>query len=92
MNSHWRSLAFCASGRLWLGAPAGALLPRSNARPPLGVALHAAPLGAAGIQGSYLVDSASSYMLVLKIKLCMSKYKQLYRETANSSLNQLSFI
>jgi hypothetical protein len=40
----------------------------------------------------YLVDSASSHMLVLKIKPCMSKYKQLYRETANGSLNQLSFI
>jgi hypothetical protein len=41
---------------------------------------------------SYLVDSASSHMLVSKIKPCMSKYKQLYRETANGSLNQLSFI
>lgn len=38
---------------------------------------------------SYLVDSASSHMLVSKIKPCMSKYKQLYRETANGSLNQL---
>jgi hypothetical protein len=26
---------------------------------------------------SYLVDSASSHMLVSKIKPCMSKYKQL---------------
>jgi hypothetical protein len=43
-------------------------------------------------QDSYLVDSASSHMLVSKIKPCMSKYKQLYRETANGSLNQLSFI
>ena len=42
--------------------------------------------------GSYLVDPASSHMLVSKIKPCMSKYKQLYRETANGSLNQLSFI
>ena len=39
-----------------------------------------------------LVDSASSHTLVSKIKPCMSKYKQLYRETANGSLNQLSFI
>jgi hypothetical protein len=45
-----------------------------------------------GVQDSYLVDSASSHMLVSKIKPCMSKYKQLYRETANGSLNQLSFI
>ena len=28
--------------------------------------------------GSYLVDPASSHMLVSKIKPCMSKYKQLY--------------
>jgi len=28
-------------------------------------------------------------MLVSKIKPCMSKYKQLYRETANGSLNRL---
>jgi hypothetical protein len=41
---------------------------------------------------SYLVDSASSHMLVSKIKPCMSKYKQLYGETANGSLYKLSFI
>ena len=40
----------------------------------------------------YLVDPASSHMLVSKIKPCKSKYKQLYGETANGSLNQLSFI
>ena len=45
-----------------------------------------------GVNDSYLVDSASSHMLVSKIKPCMSKYKQLYCETANGSLNQLSFI
>ena len=39
--------------------------------------------------GSYLVDPASSHMLVSKIKPCMSKYKHLYGETANGSLNQL---
>lgn len=43
-------------------------------------------------EGSYLVDPASSHMLVSKIKPCMSKYKHLYCETANGSLNQLSFI
>ena len=37
----------------------------------------------------YLVDPASNHMLVLKIKPCMSKYKHLYCETANGSLNQL---
>ncbi len=35
-----------------------------------------------------LVDSARSHMLVSKIKPCMSKYKQLYSETANGSLYQ----
>jgi hypothetical protein len=45
------------------------------------------PLGL--LKGSYLVDPASSHMLVSKIKPCMSKYKQLYSETANGSLNQL---
>ena len=41
------------------------------------------------LMGSYLVDPASSHMLVSKIKPCMSKYKLLYCETANGSLNQL---
>ena len=30
------------------------------------------------VKQSYLVDPASSHMLVSKIKPCMSKYKQLY--------------
>ena len=53
-----------------------------------------APSGASGCNliSSYLVDPASSHMLVLKIKPCMSKYKHLYRETANGSLKQLWFI
>ena len=46
-------------------------------------------VGHISLQGSYLVDPASSHMLVSKIKPCMSKYKQLYGETANGSLNQL---
>jgi hypothetical protein len=41
------------------------------------------------LNDSYLVDPASSHMLVSKIKPCMSKYKLLYGETANGSLNQL---
>ena len=40
----------------------------------------------------YLVDPASSHMLVSKIKPCMSKYKPLHGETANGSLNQKLFI
>ena len=49
-------------------------------------------LGRAWSDDSYLVDPASSHMLVSKIKPCMSKYKHLYCETANGSLNQLWFI
>jgi hypothetical protein len=52
----------------------------------------APPWASPGGQDSYLVDSASSHMLVSKIKPCMCQYKHLYRETANGSLNQLSFI
>jgi hypothetical protein len=49
------------------------------------------PCSAVATSG-YLVDPASSHMLVSKIKPCMSKYKRLYCETANGSLNQLWFI
>ena len=38
---------------------------------------------------SYLVDPASSHMLVSKTKPCKSKYKYLYSETADGSLKQL---
>jgi hypothetical protein len=41
------------------------------------------------LNDSYLVDPASSHMLVSKIKPCKSKYKHLYCETAESSLYQL---
>ena len=41
---------------------------------------------------NYLVDPASSHMLVSKIKPCMSKNKPLNGESANGSLNQLLFI
>ena len=40
----------------------------------------------------YLVDPASSHMLVSKIKPCMSKYKPPHGETANGSLDQLWFL
>jgi hypothetical protein len=46
-------------------------------------------VGTLVLNDSYLVDPASSHMLVSKIKPCMSKYKLLYGETANGSLNQL---
>ena len=35
-------------------------------------------LSSASFDNSYLVDPASSHMLVSKIKPCMSKYKHLY--------------
>jgi hypothetical protein len=41
--------------------------------------LPRAPGRGVGVQDSYLVDSASSHMLVSKIKPCMSKYKQSIR-------------
>ena len=44
------------------------------------------------VAGTYLVDPASSHMLVSKIKPCMSKYIPLHGETANGSLNQLWFL
>ena len=46
----------------------------------------------ARLPDSYLVDPASSHMLVSKIKPCMSKYILLHSETANGSLNQLWFL
>ena len=44
------------------------------------------------VRNSYLVDPASSHMLVSKIKPCMSQYKLLYGETANGSLNPRFFL
>ncbi|KMS94685.1 hypothetical protein BVRB_016320 [Beta vulgaris subsp. vulgaris] len=50
------------------------------------------PLGAdssivrRGARNSYLVDPASSHMLVSKIKPCMSKHRPLHGEAANGSL------
>ena len=41
---------------------------------------------------SYLVDPASSHMLVSKIKPCMSKFTLSHGETANGSLNQSRFL
>ena len=37
----------------------------------------------------YLVDPASSHMLVPKIKPCMSEFKLFFGEAANGSLYQL---
>ena len=45
-----------------------------------------------GRERTYLVDPASSYMLVSKIKPCKCQYKLYNGETANCSLTQLLFI
>ena len=93
----WMVLGRSSSSACWVSWTG-----RSSSRRRSFLVANPVPLGAfqaapshrepARIQDSYLVDSASSHMLVSKIKPCMSKYKQLYRETANGSLNQLSFI
>jgi hypothetical protein len=41
------------------------------------------------VRVGYLVDPASSHMLVSKIKPCMSKHKPKYGKAANGSLQQL---
>jgi hypothetical protein len=46
----------------------------------------ASPAAVPIAHGSYLVDPASSHMLVSKIKPCMSKHKPLHGEAANGSL------
>ena len=54
---------------------------------------EACPLPArCNADASYLVDPASSHMLVSKIKPCMCKYERVHGETANGSLNQLWFL
>jgi hypothetical protein len=54
---------------------------------------HTHRLGGASVtDDSYLVDPASSHMLVSKIKPCMSKFTLSHGETANGSLNQSMFI
>ena len=80
-----------------VGEPAALRVARPQGRRPSNQSLRGfvethAPVASGLAEDSYLVDSASSHMLVSKIKPCMSKYKQLYRETANGSLYKLSFI
>ena len=64
---------------------------------PLGVwfALHVSQTGGRSQSWEasvYLVDPASSHMLVSKIKPCMSKFTLSHGETANGSLNQSRFL
>ena len=68
-----------------MASPPGERAPgaaRSRLRPPLSVQLCQASGPGCRVrpaQDSYLVDSASSHMLVSKIKPCISKYKQSIR-------------
>ena len=69
----------------------------STTRPPFGAPLTPVPAGKTRLAGGgrgdrYLVDPASSHMLVLKTKPCKSMNKYLYSESADGSLKQLSFI
>ena len=78
------------------------MAPYNNSRPPRAVEQAGAPLRGSSVdsgvrrnvvpagEGSYLVDPASSHMLVSKIKPCMSMFKQSKRETAHGSLQQRS--
>ena len=68
-----RELLRCrrGAGRLWLRF---GLFGEGRVRTRARQAVWAQP----ELYDSYLVDPASSHMLVSKIKPCMSKYKQLY--------------
>ena len=55
-------------------------------------AIGVVPVFGFGGQRSYLVDPASSHMLVSKIKPCMSKHKLLHSEAANGSLGHPLFL
>ena len=59
---------------------------------PFLVAQQASAYRLGQVTDRYLVDPASSHMLVFKTKPCKSKYKSLYGETADGSLKQLLFI
>ena len=69
----WRPCRSLAPGSCGLGF----LPPFSELLCP--IQLGSRPGASRGVQDSYLVDSASSHMLVSKIKPCMSKYKQSIR-------------
>ena len=68
------------------------LLVPGSCQPTRALACSVSPYVRIHMAGSYLVDPASSHMLVSKIKPCMSKYIPSNGGTANGSLNQLWFI
>ena len=86
--------SFVPSRGRWVDSLWGSLVavPGSGVKPGFGGCESEIRARFARRDESYLVDPASSHMLVSKIKPCMSKYKLLYCETANGSLNQLSSI
>ena len=49
-------------------------------------------MGARAADGTYLVDPASSHMLVSKAKPCTCKHRPPHSEAANGSLDRLHFI
>ena len=63
-------------GRPGVGGAVGTSTAQAQPAPAGEVWARLAPAGAAAAYRSYLVDPASSHMLVSKIKPCMSKYKQ----------------
>ena len=72
----------CSGARMGFGAtPSNVVLTHLVFKTPVllteGCQLRFLGIGLASRDGSYLVDPASSHMLVSKIKPCMSKYKQL---------------
>ena len=71
----WGSVVASAPGTPRLRA-ALCVLPLGNYSASRLSGVSSAGLKASRRQDSYLVDSASSHMLVSKIKPCMSKYKQ----------------
>ena len=63
----------------------------TNGLRPLGLSVSESTVGRSSLESDvasdgYLVDPASSHMLVSKIKPCMSKHKPLHGEAANGSL------
>jgi hypothetical protein len=82
-----RSVVVPSFDRVSLGSPARpseCAAADGRRRRPLGA--DSSSIVRRGARNSYLVDPASSHMLVSKIKPCMSKHRPLHGEAANGSL------
>ena len=81
---------------MWRGCRREPASDRESLSVSLSVCLSAEDTDASGCAprslSCYLVDPASSHMLVSKIKPCMSKFTLSNGETANGSLNQSRFL